>query len=118
MLMAHDPQAWERADEPERREIFARHAAFDRAVRQHGRMVAGEALAGAGAATTLRPAGDTRTVAEGPLVETVEQLGGFYLIDVENFDVAVELCRLLPAGYSIELRPTIAIEDYEGAGSR
>jgi len=111
VLMAEaDPSTWDRATEPERQEIMRRHSAFDRAVRERGRMVAGEALAGVGAATTLRPGHDGRAVTDGPFAETVEQLGGFYLIDVDHLDLAVELCQLLPDSYTVELRPVIDID--------
>lgn len=114
VLMAEaDPSAWDRATEPARQEVMRRHAVFDRAVRERGRVVAGEALAGVGTATTLRPDGDSRVVTDGPFAETVEQLGGFYLIDVDDLDAAVQLCQLLPAGYTIELRPVIEIEPEE-----
>ncbi|HET7305291.1 MAG TPA: YciI family protein [Segeticoccus sp.] len=114
LLAEDDPSAWDRATDAERQEVFRQHAEFDRAVRGRGRMVAGEALAGVESATTLRPAdhagGDgAREVTEGPFAETVEQLGGFYLIDVDDLDVAVELCQLLPSGYTIELRPAIDV---------
>jgi hypothetical protein len=40
----------------------------------------------------------------------VEQIGGFYLIDVLDEDVALELCRILPETYTIEVRPAIDLE--------
>lgn len=111
ILMAGDPETWERASADERRQVLRDHAAFDRAVRERGRMVAGEALADATAATTLRSRNDAWTLTDGPFAETAEQIGGFYLIDVADLDVAVDLCRLLPRDYTIELRPTIEIEE-------
>ena len=62
------------------------HTAF----RQGGRasaatMVAGEALAGSRRdARTLRHVAGSPVVTDGPYAETVEQLGGFYLIDVDS----------------------------------
>jgi hypothetical protein len=78
-------------------------------------MVAGEALALPKEAVTLRPGtGRDRLVTEGPYAETAEQLGGFYLIDVDSVKTALDLVRLLPDGYTIEVRPAIHIEGYDG----
>jgi hypothetical protein len=53
-------------------------------------------------------------VTDGPYAEGVEQLGGFYLIEAESVDVVLDLCRLLPSTYAVEVRPVIRIEGYEG----
>jgi hypothetical protein len=116
VLMAEeDPEAWDRATPEYRDEVFDRHRSFDKAVRERGEMVAGEALALPKEAVTLRPGrGRERLVTEGPYAETVEQLGGFYLMDVDSVETALDLVRLLPDGYTIEVRPAIHIEGYDG----
>src|ERR1700760_1030486 len=59
------------------------------------------------AATTLRK-DDPPLVLDGPYAETKEQLLGFYLVDCENLDAAVEVARELgdanPGG-AYEIRP-------------
>jgi hypothetical protein len=116
VLMAEeDPGAWDRSTQEYRDEVFDRHRSFDKAVRERGEMVAGEALAPEKQAVTLRPGtGRDRLVTTGPYAEAAEQLGGFYLIDVDSKDTALELVRLLPDSYSIEVRPAIHIEGYDG----
>ena len=59
------------------------------------------------AATTLRK-DDPPLVLDGPYAETKEQLLGFYIIDCENLDAAVEVARELGAanpGGAYEIRP-------------
>ena len=60
------------------------------------------------AATTLRKNTDPPLVLDGPFAETKEQLLGFYVIDCENLeaalDVARELAKAIPGG-SYEIRP-------------
>ena len=48
-----------------------------------------------------------RLVTDGPFAETKETLGGYYLLDVENLDDAIEAAGRCPgARYgTIELRP-------------
>ena len=113
VLMADDGSAWEQASEAERAVVFEKHAAFDKAVRDRGAMVSEAALAGADTARTLRTVGGARVVTDGPYAETVEQIGGFYLIDVPGEDVALELCQILPESYTIEVRPAIDLDGYD-----
>jgi hypothetical protein len=110
LMTEADPGAWETASQEHRDAVFAAHDAFDRAVRGRGSIVAAEALAGVGSATTLRLVDGVQTVTDGPFAETTEQIGGFYVIDVADLDVAVELCRLLPHSYTTEIRPVVGIE--------
>jgi hypothetical protein len=53
-------------------------------------------------------------VTDGPYTEGVEQLGGFYLVEADSHDQVLDLCRLLPTSYAVEVRPVIEIEGYEG----
>jgi hypothetical protein len=77
------------------------------AVEERGAVLGGEALGGPDGARTLHPGAADRPVTEGPFAETVEQLGGFYLVELPDLDTAVDLCRLLPPEYTIELRPVV-----------
>ena len=69
------------------------------------------------AATTLRK-DDPPLVLDGPYAETKEQLLGFYVIDCENLDAAVEVARDLGAanpGGAYEIRPVGFFEPGAGA---
>jgi hypothetical protein len=60
------------------------------------------------AATTLRKNTDPPLVLDGPFAETKEQLLGFYVIDCENLEAALEVARDLAKanpGGSYEIRP-------------
>jgi hypothetical protein len=59
------------------------------------------------AATTLRKSLEP-VVIDGPFAETKEQLLGFYVVDVENLDAALDVARELAAanpGGAYEIRP-------------
>ena len=47
---------------------------------------------------------------DGPFAETVEMIGGYYDVELPDLDHAMAACALLPAAYSLEIRPTIKIE--------
>ncbi len=99
---------WEAMSEAERQAVFDAFERFSAAVKERGRLVAGEALDDPGSARTVRAGrpGD-RPVTEGPFAETVEQLGGFWLVELPDRDSAVEVAMLLPDAYSIEVRPVV-----------
>jgi hypothetical protein len=111
VLMAEEDHyaRWADLDDAARKEAFDRFDAFATAVQQRGSMLAGDALAAPEEGRTLHPGGE-RTVVAGPYAETVEQLGGFFLIDVPDLDTAVELAGELPASYVVEVRPVIDVE--------
>ncbi|GAB2451407.1 YciI family protein [Nocardioides hungaricus] len=111
LLMAEEAhfEKWDAADEALRERVVADFEAFGAAVAERGSVVGGEALARPADARTVHPGnghpGDGRPVTDGPFAETVEQIGGLYVIDVDSIDVAVELAALLPREYAVEVRP-------------
>ena len=111
LLTETDPDSWGRMSDEERAAVLARHDAFSEAVAARGKILGGEALARNETARTLRTIEGLRQVVEGPYAETVEQLGGYYHVDAGTTDEVIELCRLLPDYYIIEVRPVVDIED-------
>jgi hypothetical protein len=104
---------WDEMNDEQRALAHDQHVAFAKACADHpeAEIVGGEALAGGDAATTMRTGVDgSVTLTDGPFTEAVEHMGGFYIIDVPDLDVLVELCRTLPP-YVIELRPVIDVPD-------
>jgi hypothetical protein len=109
MAEAEHFDKWEAADDAHRERVYADFQAFDEAVKARGSVVGGDALDRPTTARTVRP-GDDRPVTDGPYAETVEQIGGFYLIDVPDLDTAVGLAGLLPREYTVEVRPTLEVD--------
>ena len=64
-------------------------------------------------ATTLRLKGDSVVSSDGPFAETKEQLGGFYWIEADDLDQAMEWAGKmphLPFGGSVEIRPVVEFD--------
>ena len=103
---------WEAADDALRERVIEDFMAFDAAVKERGTVVAGEALSHPDTARTVQPgaSASTRAVTDGPYTETVEQIGGFYLIDVPDLEAATELAALLPREYVLEVRECLDVE--------
>jgi hypothetical protein len=78
---------------------------------EKGWYVAAERLQPTTAATTVREREGKTLTTDGPFAETKEQLGGFYLIECENLDQAIEAASRIPAvdRGSIEVRPIMPI---------
>src|SRR4051794_14516394 len=72
----------------------------------------GDALRPTATATTVRVRDGERLLTDGPFAETREHLGGFYLVDVESVDEAVELAAQIPgaATGAVEVRPVMVFE--------
>jgi hypothetical protein len=85
-------------------ELDAVHAPLERA----GRFGPTARLMPTTAATTLRKHTDPPIVLDGPYAETKEQLLGFYVIDCEDLEAALDVARDLTKanpGGAYEIRP-------------
>lgn len=62
------------------------------------------------AATTLRLREGRRLVQDGPYAETKEQLGGYFVLEVDDVDAAMEWAARCPSSAtgSVEVRPLLA----------
>ncbi|RVW09500.1 hypothetical protein EGT67_12050 [Prescottella agglutinans] len=83
---------------------------YDKQVRDAGIYVSGESLADLTTATSVQVGEDgARTITtDGPFAETREVLGGFYVIDVPDLDVALDWAARCPGsrgGGRIVVRP-------------
>ena len=78
-----------------------------------GEFVSAEALGDPVSSTIYGWSPQGHLATDGPYAETAEQLGGFYLIEAESQELVLEMCRLLPTSYTVEVRPVIQIEGYE-----
>jgi hypothetical protein len=113
VLMAAEEGGWDTATAEERQRVMDAHTAFHEAVAARAEMLAGEALAESARGRTLRWVDGAPVVTDGPYAKGVEQLGGFYLVAAGSQDEVLDLCRLLPSSYAVEVRPVIRIEGYE-----
>jgi hypothetical protein len=77
-----------------------------------GQMVAGEALHAIGTATTVRVRNGQTMISDGPFAETKEHLAGFYMIDAQDLNAAIQIAgHIPPAKYgSIEVRPVRTLD--------
>jgi hypothetical protein len=87
--------------------VMAKLAVVQDKLKKEGRLGPVARLLPTTAATTLRK-DDPPVVLDGPYAETKEQLLGFYIVDCENLDAAIDVARELGAanpGGAYEIRP-------------
>jgi len=84
------------------------HRRFADELQAAGKMVHGERLRPDSDASRVRVKAGQRQVMDGPFAETKEALGGFYLIDCDTREEAVEWAKKIPLreGGFVEVRPT------------
>jgi hypothetical protein len=63
-------------------------------------------------ATTVRVRNGRPLVTAGPFAETVEQLGGYYVLDLPDLDAAIAVATRLPPVFkgTVEIRPMLALD--------
>ena len=88
----------------------AKWFSYTAALQQAGVFIAGDPLQGIDTATTVRVRNDKTLLTDGPFAETKEVLGGFYTVEADDIDAALEVAARIPAarmGGKVEVRPLV-----------
>ena len=113
MLLLYEPEGAYAGEAGQKTlaEIIAKHMKLAEDFIAAGVEFSGHELQPTGAAVTVRTdAAGAKIVHNGPFAETREQLGGYYVIDVADFDAATAWARQVPVlpGGKVEIRPVVA----------
>ena len=111
LLICDDETTWGRMSEEERASLYQAYGTYTNELREKGVYVDGAQLQPVSSATTVRVRGGEQVVTDGPYAETKEQLGGFYIIEVDSLDEAIEWAAKIPSAKlgSIEVRPLVPV---------
>ena len=109
LLIYADEKAWASVPHDEQDAIHQEYDKFANELVERGVMRGGDELADSPAATTVRVRDGQQLVTDGPFAETKEQLGGYFLVEVDDLDTAIELASKIPGARhgSVEVRPII-----------
>jgi hypothetical protein len=97
---------FEHLPEPEQQAIMREYFALS----EQPTTLDGAQLQAGATATTVRVDNGNVLTTDGPYAETKELLGGFYLIDVDDLDAALDFAAKIPAarmGGLVEVRPLV-----------
>ena len=108
LLLIYEDESVRKSMAPEA--LASRYDAFDEftnKVMELGHVVAARPLEMIDVATSIRVRAGQAVTTDGPFAETKEQLAGFYMLDCENLDQALEWAAQIPAAQTgtIEVRP-------------
>jgi hypothetical protein len=99
--------SWTKAQEDD---VMQKLLAVQAKLARRGKLGPVARLAGTSTAATLRKGREPVLVTDGPFAETKEQILGFYIVDLDSQEEAIEFARELSAvnpGGGYEIRPVI-----------
>jgi hypothetical protein len=112
LLIYGDENGWTPTTEEEGAAEMAKWVAYGEEIGAEGILRGGDALQPTAAATTVRVRDGETQVTDGPFAETREQLGGYYLLECDTLDQAIEAARRIPSvgSGSVEVRPLMEFD--------
>jgi hypothetical protein len=103
-----NPAVLDALTDEEKTALGGGHGAFIDALKESGELITTQALADPSQAVVVSVRNGQPAVTDGPFVESKEYFGGFYLIDCENKERAIELAAQIPdaaiEGLGVEVR--------------
>ncbi|EMI19631.1 DGPFAETKE family protein [Rhodopirellula maiorica SM1] len=99
--------------EDERKKCMLESMGIASELEKQGKWIASSPLHSVTTATSVRVRDAKRQITDGPFAETTEQLGGYYIIDVDNLDEAIAIAERLPPAKkgTVEIRPIEALPE-------
>jgi len=109
LLIDTAEEGWAAVPHDEQHAISQEYEKVAREFEDGGGRRGADQLADTPSATTVRIREGQQLVTAGPFAETKEQLGGYFLVEVDDLDTAIELAAKIPGARhgSIEVRPII-----------
>jgi hypothetical protein len=107
LLIYGNEREWESMSRDDMDKVYAGHGAYAAAMEEAGVIRGGAELQPTTTAKSVRFNGGRALVVDGPFAETKEQLGGYYLIEVDTLEQAMEWAQKMPGMTSgtVEVRP-------------
>jgi hypothetical protein len=115
LMIYMNPSVFESLTEAEKETVFTAHDGFQKALTESGELIGFAALADPSQSRTVRVRDGALAATDGPYVEVKEFLAGYYAVDCETVERAVELAGRIPdAKYTgIEVRPVMEASGLE-----
>lgn len=110
ILAIESEEDFAKRDDPDAAgEYWSAWSGYLDALAESGVMTSAGGLMPPSTSTTLRRRGDELVVEDGPYADSKEQLGGYFVIDVPDLDMALTWARRCPSAdsASVEVRPLL-----------
>ncbi|HUN05088.1 MAG TPA: YciI family protein [Aggregatilineales bacterium] len=109
ILIYSNPELYAALSKQEQDSMMPDYFAFNAETAKRGALVQGAPLHPVTTARTLRIRDGKQVVTDGPFAETKEVLGGYYLLNCQSLDEAIDLAKQIPDAKcgSVEIRPVV-----------
>src|SRR4051794_14200344 len=109
LLIYSNPESWAGLSAEQREALGRDHAALTEELAEQGLLVSSAGLADPITSRTVMVRNDMQTTTDGPYAEAKEHLAGFYLVECDSVDQAIEYAARMPdAKYvAVEVRPVM-----------
>lgn len=107
LMIYSDEQIYMKWSKEQLDACYSDHGKYSEALTKAGVLRGGAELMPTADATSIRFANGKPKTFDGPFAETKEQLGGYYVIEVDNLEQALEWAEKMPCMDSgtVEIRP-------------
>ena len=104
-------EIWEGFSDDQRAEGYRYYAALTEELAAAGELIVSEALADPSLTTRVTVRDGQTLASDGPFAETKELLGGFFLLECESHERAVEIAARVPEAELglVEVRPVLEL---------
>lgn len=106
---------WDQLSDEQRTQFGVDHLLLSKELAESGELVASEGLGDPSLATYVSVRDGQTVASDGPFAEVKEHLAGFYLIDCDSRDRALEIAARVPdaANTQVEVRPVLDMSAWE-----
>ena len=94
LILLHESNNIPQLSPEEMQAVIARYKAWGQRLHESGSFLASNKLEGTG--RVLRADAGKVRITDGPFTETKDVLGGYFLVQAENYEQAADLCRDSP----------------------
>jgi hypothetical protein len=111
----HFQERWDALSDDQRDRFGRDHLALADELAASGELVSSEGLADPALATWVTTRDGERMTTDGPFAEVKEHLAGFYLIDCDSLERAVEIAARVPDAVwgLVEVRPVLDMSGWD-----
>lgn len=117
MLIYSDESLW---TEAERAKCMEESVQLTHQLNEQGKFISASPLHFVDTATSVRVRDSKTLITDGPFAETREQLGGYYIVDVDNLDEAIDIASKIPGARkgTVEIRPVFHLDNLPAPGNQ
>ena len=96
LLVHHDEESFGRRDQSERSDLLRESVALANRLNDEGKYFSAAPLHPTSETSCVRVREGKRIITDGPFAETREQIGGYFLVEAENVEEAIEIASQIP----------------------